>query len=765
MSTVELRTLILAIFILPVSIRAQQVIADYNLCDKGGSFTSIPEGNETLSFLNDKKENTLFTVSDFSGSATIQYVSPTPIIVSGFSLVSSGDETANPMDAKIEASLDGTTWKTIYSVYTIKFPGKFQPLTIKINFGTAYKYYRLTFTKVNGGTTLKIAELQLFGSVSPLSSDLTKSESGILTGQYPGGVNVPLSNVLNDDLTKIFRQTGTSSYWIQYAFDQPQKIKAYSLTSTYATYSKNNATAWGVFGSNDGISWDLLDTRSNRDFFKTSFNTQLYEIGKDKRTYDWSALADGAQTTLINDFWATQGTGKYLKQSYHINSSLINTGFNYWWMAHGLDVFVDGYSRTLSLPYKTKMTQLYNGMASWGGGSLHNSYFDDMEWMGLACLRAYQATNGSEWKSRSITLWNWIKGGWTDVKNGGIMWEASHTDSKNACSNAPAAILAARLYKVTKDQAYLDWAIKIVDWMDAYLIFPTTGLVKDGYGNENTGWTFTYNQGTWIGACMELYTITGEQKYLNKALKTSDYIVNDRTKFSPYGILSNGEGGGDGGLFKGIFMRYLSQMILTGQLDQSHENAYVNYLIENGKSLCDAATLHADNIFGKNWISRPAEMKVTDTDNAYDSSIHLSGTMLFELLAELERKGYISGGTNLKVVANSENSYKYVKLAVSDNGDGADSELNRWQLYSSLANGIQKPTSMNLPVAVLVNGDEVSFKGDGTSFDYRIFNLTGQLVKTGKLVNESCSIRLPKSVYMIQLSNSKFKFTQKICLK
>ena len=297
------------------------------------------------------------------------------------------------------------------------------------------------------------------------------------------------------------------------------------------------------------------------------------------------------------------------------------------------------------------------------------------------------------------------------------------------------------------------------------MIFPTTGLVKDGYGNEDTGWTFTYNQGTWIGACMELYTITGEQKYLDKALRTCDYIVNNRTKFSPYGILYNGEGGGDGGLFKGIFMRYLSQMILTGQLDKNHENDYVNYMIENGKSLCDAATLHADTIFGNNWISRPAEMKLTDTGNTYDSSIHLSGTMLFELLAELERKGFISGGSNLNVVSNTENSYKYVKLAVSDNGDGTDSELDRWQLYSSLANGIIAPTAMNFPVTVFVNGDEISFKGDGSSFDFKIYDLNGQIVKTGKSVTESYSIRLPKSVYIIQLSNSKFKFSQKICLK
>ena len=97
-----------------------------------------------------------------------------------------------------------------------------------------------------------------------------------------------------------------------------------------------------------------------------------------------------------------------------------------------------------------------------------NGFFDDMEWMGLDCLRA-DAVWGDEleqrWKTGAIQLWDWIKVGWNDKHGGGIQWNDASPESKNACSNAPAAILAARLYNLTQDEEYLDWAKKILQTM------------------------------------------------------------------------------------------------------------------------------------------------------------------------------------------------------------------------------------------------------------------------------------------------------------
>lgn len=59
--------------------------------------------------------------------------------------------------------------------------------------------------------------------------------------------------------------------------------------------------------------------------------------------------------------------------------------------------------------------------------------FDDMEWMGLACLRA-DAVWGDEleqrWKTGAIQLWDWIKVGWNDKHGGGIQWNDASPESK-----------------------------------------------------------------------------------------------------------------------------------------------------------------------------------------------------------------------------------------------------------------------------------------------------------------------------------------------
>lgn len=40
------------------------------------------------------------------------------------------------------------------------------------------------------------------------------------------------------------------------------------------------------------------------------------------------------------------------------------------------------------------------------------------------------------------------------------------------------------------------------------------GVIWDGYGNYNEGMLLTYNQGTWLGGCLELYNITQDKKVL-----------------------------------------------------------------------------------------------------------------------------------------------------------------------------------------------------------------------------------------------------------
>ncbi|HVU56662.1 MAG TPA: glycoside hydrolase family 76 protein [Puia sp.] len=343
--------------------------------------------------------------------------------------------------------------------------------------------------------------------------------------------------------------------------------------------------------------------------------------GSTAGTYNWSTIADTAELSL-DYFWSPSG-------KYYLSSNGGSDWAQYWPQAHALDVLTDAYLRNPSTTIKAKMTDLLTGVRAKNGGSWINYYYDDMEWMALACLRAYGATGDSRFKGVTDTLWADIKNGWSSDLGGGIWWRKDNP-SKNTPSNMPAAILAARLYKTGGNSSDLQWAQKIYDWERATLYDPVTGLVYDNIdknGLKNMDWKFTYNQGTFLGAALELYENTGSSAYLSDALQAADFTLN--SGFLTSGGILKDEGGGDGGLFKGIFVRYFTRLIVDGVFDPSKKSDYVNFLRVNGESLWSKGTNKGNLLFGSAWDKAPG--------SSTDLTIQLSGIMLVEALAELKK--------------------------------------------------------------------------------------------------------------------------------
>jgi predicted alpha-1,6-mannanase (GH76 family) len=252
-----------------------------------------------------------------------------------------------------------------------------------------------------------------------------------------------------------------------------------------------------------------------------------------------------------------------------------------------------------------------------------------MEWMALACLRAFQATGDATFKSVTEDLWNDIKAGWSTDLGGGIWWRKDN-GSKNTPSNMPAAILAARLYRAFNKADDLDWAKKIYDWQKANLYDPGSGWVYDNIdknGNKNTSWKFTYNQGTFLGAAAELHAITSQNGYMQDAIKATDYAVSSGFLTSN-GLLKD-EGGGDGGLFKGVFIRYFTRLIVDGNIDASKKSTYIAFLKKNAETLWSKGTNKTQSLFGSSWENKPGA--------STDLTIQLSGIMLIEAMTELKK--------------------------------------------------------------------------------------------------------------------------------
>lgn len=342
--------------------------------------------------------------------------------------------------------------------------------------------------------------------------------------------------------------------------------------------------------------------------------------------YTYAATADSMQVATYNTYLGSNNT--------FVQDNAGNSFMNYWWNAHALDVLVDGYLRTKDTSYFAKMKALHDGIKIKNGGDFNNEFNDDMLWLANACLRSYAVTNDVDYKNTARYLWGIIQKYWTDnVLDGGIAWKRDTPYSKNAVSNAPAVILTMELYKLDKKPEDLAWAKKIYNWQKAKLLDPVTGEVWDnisinakGEVVTNKDWVFTYNMGTWMGAALRMYHETGETGYLQDAVRTGKAFTTS-TKLIREGLLRD-EGQNDGGLFKGIGVRYFTELIEEKNVNSSDHSDFVKFLQFNARTFYRLGISRPAMTSGSNWSKKP--------DGKTDFSTQLSGIMLMEAAAKLK---------------------------------------------------------------------------------------------------------------------------------
>jgi predicted alpha-1,6-mannanase (GH76 family) len=349
-----------------------------------------------------------------------------------------------------------------------------------------------------------------------------------------------------------------------------------------------------------------------------------------------------------------------------LQTSMYNTfgvpNQNYWWCANGVDALADGYMRTRSETYKTRMKSLLLGIRSFNGNTYINHFYDDMEWLGISTLRAYHQTGDADYLNVASLLWTDIKGGFT---NGAIDWNKDCPGCKNACANAPAVILGARLYRITNAAADLQYAKDIFAFMKTHLVDPVTGAVWDGI-NLNTGvtnkdWIFSYNVGTYIGAGWELYKVTGDVSYLNEAVKSAEYAMNHRRTNGMF--FADETGNGDGGLFKGIFIRYFALLAREGNIPAATRARYNEALRVNAQTLKTNGINPSTNLVGTVWSQQPS--------GGTDYATQLSGVMLIEAAATLDQSFFYKdinyGGGYWGLTAGSYNTAAMAAKGINNN--------------------------------------------------------------------------------------------------
>ncbi|MEX1028769.1 MAG: glycoside hydrolase family 76 protein [Paenibacillaceae bacterium] len=350
--------------------------------------------------------------------------------------------------------------------------------------------------------------------------------------------------------------------------------------------------------------------------------TQKGEESVEKIGIDWNSRADITQDQLVDLFWNSQLS---IMDQHVPCKGDCNEHFIYWWHAHVIDVLTDGYERTRNSKYIERIDLVIEGVRRLNGNTLIHNYYDDMEWMALALLRVYDVTQREIYKELTMILWVNIQTAWNDQMGGGMAWKKDQLYYKNTPANAPASILASRLYQRFNQEEDLYWARKIYHWNKDNLVDPSNGFVWDGLNRLGDGkidydWEYTYCQGVFIGAGIELYHITGETIYLEDAVRTAEtallHFVDQES-----GMLPN-EGEDDCGLFKGIFVRYLHQLLIIRP-----EHVHVRHMLLHNATVLWESGRNEKGLISRSWKG--------DIEKVVQLCAQLSGIMLIEVAASI----------------------------------------------------------------------------------------------------------------------------------
>ncbi len=177
---------------------------------------------------------------------------------------------------------------------------------------------------------------------------------------------------------------------------------------------------------------------------------------------------------------------------------------------------------------------------------LSDRFYDDNIWLGIDFLESYELTGNVSYLNSAEQIWEFVESGRDSVLMDGIYWCEQKKSSKNACSNAPASVLALKLYRVTRNEVYLKAGKDLYHWTknnlqdtDDYLYFDNMKL--DGRIGKAK---YAYNSGQMLQAAALLYQLTGEPQYMDDIQKLSEacstYFFEEPTRNFDFRRIKNG---------------------------------------------------------------------------------------------------------------------------------------------------------------------------------------------------------------------------------
>lgn len=302
--------------------------------------------------------------------------------------------------------------------------------------------------------------------------------------------------------------------------------------------------------------------------------------------FNWSNVADSCTYVLIEQFM-NKSKGTFWSTPKDISHS---SQFIYWQQAHAMDVVIYSYERIkkdnpdLATTYENYFRLWYQNHANNyehkvdDETGFYNNFTDDMCWICLTLMHLSEATGDDTYLNTAKTVYDKyiITRAWTDDKGTGLPWKADDK-GRNACTNSPGCLIAAKLYKKYKEEKYKENAQMLYQYMVAN--YP----LKEGNGKVEEP-PLTYTQGTFGEACRQLYYITGESQYMRMAEKAINYAAtSDRCLRD--GLLRDEGTSMDQSIFKAVYIPYAVNLALDENAQYSIRTYIKDFIEKNANAL------------------------------------------------------------------------------------------------------------------------------------------------------------------------------------
>ena len=314
----------------------------------------------------------------------------------------------------------------------------------------------------------------------------------------------------------------------------------------------------------------------------------------------------------ISDTYETKGdsmTNAFIESFMIKNKGIFNDryqtyAFNaYWTQAHAIDVVIYSYERhknidrTLANKYLNYIKLWYKNKANNYAGAaasstttpntstdykmFENPFTDDMCWITLTLLHIGEATGSSSYSivARQVFENYIIKRAKEDEETGGLWlpWNTDAGSGPNACTQAPATLIAAKLYQRYGTAKYLEYAKKLYAYTSKKIV------KSDGRVEEPP---LTYTQGTFGEACRILYHVTDESTAVKNKYKTLAYTYLNYAFTS--GRCTNGQNilrhegtSGDQSIFKAVLIPYAVNFVLDEDMTATNRVNLCKLILKN----------------------------------------------------------------------------------------------------------------------------------------------------------------------------------------